>query len=295
MTRSSSADNYSDNSRVGLFRQFLRLAFFLSILPAAVVAYGFYHDGRSIAEKVATAAVMPLSVIIFVLFGLGLFFIRNAKWSIGLGLVFQATVTWIGASPIISNWIMNDLESRGQSQMPTAEDQVDCVVILGGGTGMTPDLRPQFANSGDRIGLAIRLYHAGAIKKIVVTGTTLPGTEDEYTKDPSSQSKQLLIESNVDESVITTIQGINTTEELRSLKARPELWEGKRCGLITSAFHLPRAMRLAAAQGLNLIPIAADYRSTRSEFNSRQLLPSGEALNTIELAIKEHLGMLLGR
>jgi len=295
MTRSSSADNFSDRRRVGLFRQFIRLAFFLSLLPAVVVAYGFYQDGRSIAEKVATSAVMPLSMLIFVVFGLGLFFIRNAKWSIGLGLVFLAMLTWIGTSPIVANWVMDDLESRVQSQLPTAKDQLDCVVVLGGGTGMTPDLRPQFASSGDRIGLAIRLYHAGAVKNIIVTGTAQLGTENEHTKDPSSQSKQLLVESNVDESVITMIQGINTTEEMRSLKARPELWQGKRCGLITSAFHLPRAMRLAEAQGLSLIPIAADYRSNRSRFNSRQLMPSGDALNTIELAIKEHLGMLLGR
>jgi len=298
MGRNGSSGNYSDESeyrRVGFFRQLSRLAVFLAITPAVLVTAGLYRDGKSVAEKVATAVLSPVGLIVFVLIGVGLYSFRNSRWSIGAGLLLLAAMAWLGTSPLVATWIMDELESNVESLYPSADNPLDYLVVLGGGTGMTPDLRPQLGEAGDRVGLAIRLYHAGAVRKIVVTGTKLPGKEDPFSQDPCLQSKQLLVESNVDESNVSMIDGINTTEEMRSLKSQPEYWQGKRCGLVTSAFHLPRAMRLAKAQGLDLIPVAADYRGNRTAFDVRQLMPSADASRTIELAVKEYLGMLIGR
>ena len=295
--------NYQDDSsirRVSFFRQLGRMAILLPITPVLVLSAGFYLDGWSVAEKIATSMVTPLSIALFLLIGFGLFAFRNARWSLGLGLLLLACLVWAGSSPLLATRIMNELESQVESQLPTAENPLDYVAVLGGGTGLTPDLRPQFNGAGDRIGLAARLYHSGAVRNIVVTGTALPGTvtpssEEEPLMDPAVQAKQLLVGFNVNESVVFTLTGINTSEEMKSLKANPDFWEDKRCGLITSAFHMPRAIRLAKAQGLDLIPVAADYRSNRNKFTILELMPSSQATSTIETAIKEYLAALIGR
>jgi uncharacterized SAM-binding protein YcdF (DUF218 family) len=264
------------------------------------VAAGFYLDGVSVAEKVATSLFMPLSIALFLLIGFGLFAIRNARWSIGLGLLLLGCFVWVSTSPLLASRIIDEIESQIESQVPTEDNPLDYAVVLGGGTGLTPDLRPQLNGAGDRIALAVRLYHAGAVRNIIVTGTALPGTvsggsEGNPMMNPMLQAKELLVASNVNESAITMITGINTSEEMKSLKAKPEFWEGKRCGLITSAFHMPRAIRLAKSQGLDLIPVAADYRANRSKFTMIELMPSSQATSSVEVAIKEYLGGLIGR
>jgi uncharacterized SAM-binding protein YcdF (DUF218 family) len=303
MTRSSSTMNQQDDSsryRVSFSRQLFRLAFLSLLTPVLAVSAGFYLDGRSVAEKVATSLFMPLGVVFFLLIGFGLFAIRNARWSLGLGLLLLGCFVWAITSPLLSSWIFDQIESQVESKLPNADNPLDYAVVLGGGTGLTPDLRPQLNGAGDRISLAVRLFHAGAVRNIIVTGTALPGTvhpesEEDPMMNPAFQAKKLLVESNVNEASIFMISGINTSEEMKSLKSKPEFWEGKRCGLITSAFHMPRAIRLAKSQGLDLIPVAADYRANRSKFTMIELMPNSQATGNFELAIKEYLGSLIGR
>jgi uncharacterized SAM-binding protein YcdF (DUF218 family) len=62
--------------------------------------------------------------------------------------------------------------------------------------------------------------------------------------------------------------------------------------LVTSAWHIPRAMKLFQARGLS--PVAAPCEHRTKEFPPRAtcLLPSGDALLTTELAMHEYLGMV---
>jgi uncharacterized SAM-binding protein YcdF (DUF218 family) len=303
MTRNSSTINQLDESsryRVSFSRQLFRLAFFSLLTPVLAVSAGLYLDGRSVAEKVATSLFMPLGIVFFLLIGFGLFAIRNARWSLGFGLLMLGCFVWAITSPLLASRVIDQIESQVESQLPTADNPLDYAVVLGGGTGLTPDLRPQLTGAGDRISLAVQLYHAGAVRNIIVTGTALPGTvlpgsEGDPIMNPMLQAKELLVGANVNESSIVMITGINTSEEMKSLKAKPEFWEGKQCGLITSAFHMPRAIRLAKAQGLDLIPVAADYRANRSKFTMIELMPSSLATGSIEVAVKEYLGSLIGR
>jgi uncharacterized SAM-binding protein YcdF (DUF218 family) len=303
MTRSSQTVNQPDDSaryRVSFSRQLFRLAFLSLLTPVLAVSAGYYLDGKSVAEKVATGVFMPLSIVFFLLIGFGLFAIRNARWSLGLGLLLLGCFVWAITSPLLASRVIDQIESQVESKLPTADNPLDYVVVLGGGTGLTPDLRPQLNGSGDRIILAVQLYHSGAVRNIIVTGSALPGTvhpesEEDPMMNPTAQAKELLVGSNVNEASIFMISGINTSEEMKSLKSKPEFWEGKRCGLITSAFHMPRAIRLAKTQGLDLIPVAADYRANRSKFTIIELMPNSQATGNLEVAIKEFLGSLIGR
>ena len=69
-----------------------------------------------------------------------------------------------------------------------------------------------------------------------------------------------------------------------------------RAGLITSAWHMKRAQRLARLNGLQLEPLPADFhtppviRPTVKDF-----VPSSTASDTIRRALKEYMAWLVGR
>ena len=66
---------------------------------------------------------------------------------------------------------------------------------------------------------------------------------------------------------------------------------------MTSAFHMPRAMRLAESQNLDLIPIPCAFRSSRANrpWKASDWVPTADAQSTLGLAMKELLAFVLGR
>ncbi len=108
--------------------------------------------------------------------------------------------------------------------------------------------------------MAAELYHQGLTKELITTGQITEGVSD-LVPDPSEQTRIIWTKLNIPPNVIRKIGGRNTYEEMQNLKKIwPEL-AGKRIGILTSALHLPRAVRLSRAQGLEMTPIAADVRT----------------------------------
>ncbi|HUP78648.1 MAG TPA: ElyC/SanA/YdcF family protein, partial [Pirellula sp.] len=94
---------------------------------------------------------------------------------------------------------------------------------------------------------------------------------------------------------ISELGGQNTSSEMASLKEHPEFWQGKRCAILTSASHLPRAMRLAESAGIRAMPIAADYRSSSGPLTLNHLLPEAHRLEKLQIILKEWIAMKIGR
>lgn len=191
-------------------------------------------------------------------------------------------------------------ESLTRTRPPGPDEPLDCVIVLGGGTSQRWTGEAQLAGAGDRLATAIRLYHRGLVKRIIVTGDSLRGLptplfDSAPALDPSEQSRAILVESGIEASQIEELPGTNTFEEISALKARPELWQQARCGLITSQFHLPRAMSLAKRLDVQVIPITSDVRSRVGNWYLRDCVPSGEGLAQTELILREWMGMAIGR
>lgn len=63
--------------------------------------------------------------------------------------------------------------------------------------------------------------------------------------------------------------------------------------VITSGFHLPRAMEIFAREGIEATPYVADYQtSDELVFSIFNFLPNNGSLNTSCMAIREYLGIL---
>jgi uncharacterized SAM-binding protein YcdF (DUF218 family) len=198
------------------------------------------------------------------------------------------------ASDPVTKWIVSSLEDQYPDLAAEEIKRCDTIVVLGGCTSITPAERPQLSIAGERICLAARLYHAGKADKVIVTGDELIETKTEFDS-PQAQGRALLEGLGVAASDIETLSGRNTLGELTSLKAAPEYWQSKRCGLVTSAIHMPRAMKLAASFELDLIPIPADYQQPNDDINPMTWVPRSDNFGRLSSAMHEYLGMLMGR
>jgi uncharacterized SAM-binding protein YcdF (DUF218 family) len=267
------------------------------VLPIVLT---FAVSGKSAAEKMLTTMVQPLFIAIVSAFALGLVLLRREDRNVGAILICGACSMWALSAPLVSSRLVDSWEASIECSIPSASQPFDYVVVLGGGTSKTPDGRAQFSAAGDRVGYAARLYLSGVAKRLVTTGDnlqlagSLAGTF-KPTDDPSQQTKQIWVELGIPAEAISELAGQNTSEEMASLKQHPEYWQGKRCGILTSALHLPRAMKLAERAGVQAIPIAADCRTSTGPLTFNQFLPEADGLVRLQTIFKEWLAIRISR
>ncbi len=257
-------------------------------------------SGKSSAEKMLTNMIQPLYLAIVIALMIGVTLLRRDERRVGWLLVCGASLMWVLSSSIFDSFLVETWESSIESSVPTVSEPFDYVIVLGGGTSVTPDGRAQFGQSGDRVGYAARLYLAGIAKNLVTTGDNMKmsgvlSREFKPQDDPSQQTKQIWIDLGVPASVISELPGQNTSSEMAALKEHPEYWQDKRCGIVTSAFHLPRAMKLAERAGVRALPIAADYRSPSGPWIVNHFLPEAEGLVRLQMIFKEWIAMRISR
>ncbi len=257
-------------------------------------------SGRVSVEKMLTHMIQPLFIAIVAAISIGTVLLGRDERRSGFLLVCGACLMWMLSSSILVSYLEKVLESSIDSIVPSDNDPFDYIVVLGGGTSAAPNGRPQFGPAGDRVGFAAKLYLDGTVKKLVTTGDNLNLTGVlaggfRQADDPSQQTKQLWIGLGIPADSIFEISGQNTTSEMAALKEHPEFWKDKRCAILTSAFHLPRAMQLAKRAGITAIPIAADYRARGSSLTLNQFVPDVEELLTLQHIIKEWIAMRIGR
>ena len=76
----------------------------------------------------------------------------------------------------------------------------------------------------------------------------------------------------------------NTDQEARAIAAlMPQ--EQRRIVLVTSAFHMPRAQQVFAAQGLMIHPYPVDFRATYKQANLLDFSPTVEAFEETSLCV----------
>ena len=80
----------------------------------------------------------------------------------------------------------------------------------------------------------------------------------------------------------------NTDEEAEAISKL--LGPDRSIALVTSAFHMPRAVKVFERRNFNIVPIAVDRRVEASNFTFLDFLPSGNALAENSLFFRELIG-----
>ncbi len=253
--------------------------------------------GRPVAEKLATECAMPLGLIALSLTILCVHAVRERRLRRSVLLFLTWLLCFLAGNGFAANALTNALEARYAGIDPMKLEPFDVVVLLGGSTSETPADGLQVRDSGDRVVLAARMYQRGLIKQIYCTGSRIEGLSASR-RDAAEQAKGLLVDLGVPPEAIRRSGGRNTTEELQFIA---KAVGGTSVGLLTSAWHLPRAMRIAQEVDLRARPLPSDFLSDPSPMSwpvgkrLRMCIPSLGALLKTTRAVREFLAGAVGR
>lgn len=269
----------------------------LLLLAVTTFAILGYLGGITMLEKTLTSLVMPIGLVWVGLITLTYLLLISRQKILGffsLGCLLAIT---LGGNQFVSNYLAYSLEAPFSqidiAQIPT----LDAVIVLGGGTSSTYNNRVQLGMAGDRVATAARLYHSGQVKKIICTGSQSFRASPEDLH-PREEAKLILTEFGIPASAVILLEGENTSQEMNSLKSWiPEHINSPqpRIGLITSAWHLKRALRLAKSQGLEFEPIPSNFISGPVNPSPHWVIPSGDNLATTGRIVKEYLAAIVSR
>ncbi len=94
------------------------------------------------------------------------------------------------------------------------------------------------------------------------------------------------------EHVVVENQARTTWQNAVYLKTLLEAHGIKRAVLVTSAWHMPRAVWSLRAQGITVIPAPCDYAESRLSYDVLDYVPQWQVLATSGEALHEYLGLL---
>jgi len=218
----------------------------------------------------------------------------------GMGLVAAATLGFLVVSVLpVGEWLMVPLENR--FSMPAAlPAHVNGIIVLGGAVNETVSEargRVSLNAAGQRLLEAAELARRYPDARVAVVGGTgrLFGAE----LPEAAVMTQFLIDRGVDPSRITSESRSRSTYEnavfARDL-VKPQL--GESWILVTSAFHMPRAVGCFRGVRWTITPDPVDYRTTGRLSGFSNWSPADQLL-LLNAAAKEWVGLaayhLMGR
>jgi len=233
---------------------------------------------------------------------LALAFHRNAKARWGLTLA-AVLILWLSSTTGLSDLLARSLEYRYQP--PEEIPYMDVAVVLGGGT--EPALHPrstvEINSAGDRVLYAAELYSQGLAQRLLLTGGEISWQTGGFSS-PAEDMATILTSIGVpQEALWLETESRNTYEN--AIYSGEMLAESgiQTILLVTSAMHMPRAVALFEAQGLEVIPLPVDYSvteevmvegdSSAAQVKILDIIPNVSNLALTTAALKEYFGMLV--
>ncbi len=242
-------------------------------------------------QKALALLLMPLGLVWVLLLGLTLWSrrLRHPGFTLALGLVWL--LLGLGGNPQVGQRLIARLEAQAPARDAGEGPILDALCVLGGGTDLDPRGRPQLGAHGDRVLEAARLWRAGRVRILAASGA------DNGDRDLAQETRALWLSLGVPDSAIRVVDVPcrNTREEIAAYRALRDRERWSRVGLLTSAWHLPRALALARKAGLEVTPLPCDHLGRPHPFHPQDLVPQLEGLRRTQTALWEMVGRSLGR
>ncbi len=206
-----------------------------------------------------------------------------------LCLLLLSALLTVVCLPTVANRLGGQLEGKFPPVALSSIPKADAIVVLGGGIGACTEAvpYPECYPAADRAVMAARLYHAGKAPLVIPSGGGALKAEKPILEAMGVPSAAILCEREARDTAE------NATKTIALLRQKG----CKRALLVTSSWHLPRAMMLFKASDITFTPVGCDYEALLSCSNERvspmwQQLPSPEAGGKVAVYIKEWLGIL---
>ncbi len=217
---------------------------------------------------------------------------RRRRTAVLSGILFLA-LSLLGNRPL-ATLAASVLESRYPPVTVEEAGPFDAVAVLGGGLQVVPGGGIELGPQGERVALGARLFLAGRTPLLVATGPVVRRAGEGYSV--AEATCRYWGSLGVPEEATVALTGPSCTKEEIAALARLVRKRGwRRIGLVTSAVHMPRAMRLAHRAALPATPLPADHLGAGDRFRLRSIVPSADGLAVSRAVWWELLGMAAGR
>jgi uncharacterized SAM-binding protein YcdF (DUF218 family) len=213
----------------------------------------------------------------------------------GRGFLLMALLLTLTLAVLpVGGWLLLPLEDR--FPQPNLPEHIDGIIVLGG--SVDSDIseardQPQLNESAERLTAAAALARAHPEAKLVFTGGS--GSIWAGKKSEADYAERLLLDMGVPPGQLTVEKDARTTREnAANLTALLGPQAHGNWVLITSAWHMPRAVGCFRHLGWRVIPYPVDYRTYG---NGEPLKPLDVAAGFAELskALHEWLGLIAYR
>lgn len=168
-----------------------------------------------------------------------------------------------------------------------------CAIVLGGFAGQSKGKEGHFGMAADRFIQGMKLQVTGKVSHILISGgngNLIPGafSEGEWARGQLKEFKF------ADSTIVIEGKSRNTLE---NAKFSAVLLQKKGLKppyvLVTSAFHMRRALMIFKKAGVDVIPYPADFRTRDDGFTIDQLFPDFETIGYWGLNMKEMCGYVV--
>jgi len=248
-----------------------------------------------VLNKIVGVLMNPLMEgILIIVAGLCLQFTKRRRLAIGVN-GFAALWFWIWSTHALYMVLGLGLEKQYPpipvDQMPQAE----AIVILGGGMGANTNFPyAEMWSSADRVWHAARLYHAKCASTVIVSGMGEEKSSVPLLRDLGVPQENIIVENkavNTEENAIFVSQLVNQRFDISTDK-HPSIL------LVTSGWHMRRALLNFSRQSLHVIPAATDHEALincNKPLLWSDVIPSYDRFSKNCVAFKEILGYWLYR
>jgi uncharacterized SAM-binding protein YcdF (DUF218 family) len=242
--------------------------------------------------KILAALVLPPGSFIVLSLLCVMLIARGKKRAAIVAASITAFLVYAFSTSIVSDALLAPLEDAYASALSSGEARA--IVVLGGGYN---DDSPEYGGMGALTQASVKraIYGLELARRydlpLIFSGgkgldSTLVGSEAEaagrlWVSLGMSPDRMRLERTSVD-----TKENAFKTVEL--FGAGPYL-------LVTSAYHMPRAMLSFGKAGASAIPAPTDYRARRSRLSWVDFLPGADELGASRLALHEYVGLLYYR
>lgn len=242
-------------------------------------------------KKFISGFLLPLPLgLLLLVFGFVLLLFQRAKKTHITSFIVGFSLIFLSSLNLVSHALLHPLQTK-YAPLIIPPKTVAQVVVLGGGVGGNKNLPPNLtlsAASLSRLVEGIRLFklvqnnHPNA--QLILSG-------GRAFRSPAVAGKMQ------NTAVILGVNNQNTVLENGSLDTHDEaIYLQKTLGtkpfiLVTSGYHMPRAMALFEALGMH--PIAAPTQFIEDGSNVAQwITPNSNSIFITDIAIHEYLGIL---
>jgi len=248
------------------------------------------HLTHAAKEIVATVAAPLTCALLFALAGAGARLTGWRRMSTVLW-VTAACIVYLSSTSPIANALLMPLENRYRPLSDTeALPAVQFIVVLGSGYAPRDGNPITAALMGDglaRIAEGVRLMRRRSSMMLIASG----GAMENRTPSAIGYAR-FAADFGVEAGAIMKLATpLDTAEEATAVAA---LVGSAPFLLITSAYHMPRAMRLMQLAGAHPIPAPTGQMAPREiEFDAQGWIPRSSSLRKTECALHEYMGLAI--